>query len=182
MHLHQELEGFYLGLETPSVPNDSEWMRKDIVMNGIHKPNEVSAIQTYEVPLHGCAGGLLIVEDFDSIRALLAHHFQKHGYGVCSSATVRDALMIAKDEQPRVVIVDYDMSGVDATKALALLRASLPDSYIVLMGGPGTSDVEYRALHAGASTVLAKAYRISELDRIVDAAQARFDHRAHLVN
>jgi DNA-binding response OmpR family regulator len=174
MHLHQELEGFYLGIDTPP-----EWMTKEYAMGATHQQH---AIQSYEVPVHGCAGGLLIVEDFDGIRALLAHHFQRHGYGVCSSATVRDALHIARDEQPRIVIVDYDMTGEDVNKAIAKLRTALPDSYIVLMGGPGTSDVEHRALFAGASTVLAKAYRISELDRIVDAAQARFDHKAHIAN
>src|SRR5206468_1189404 len=126
MHLHQELEGYYLGME----PIDM----------GYQGMNEAAVLQPFEVPLHGCGDGLLIVEDFDGIRALLAHHFQGHGYGVCSAATVRDALTIAKDEHPRVVIVDYDMSGEDATKAVTRLRAELPESYIVMMGGPGTVD------------------------------------------
>ena len=173
MHLHQELEGYYLGLE----PIDME--------QGIN-----TSTRSYAPQLEGCTNGLMIVEDFDSIRALLAHHFQGHGYGVCSAATVRDALAIAGDEHPRVIIVDYDMLGEDATKAVTKLRGALPTSYIVLMGGPGTADVEFRAKSAGASTVLAKAYRISELDRIVDAASThdrstlatRFDHNPHVVN
>jgi len=121
---------------------------------------------------------VLILEDFDSIRAYLKNHFKMQGYDVCSAATIRDALEMAEEEYPQVIIIDYDLSGEDAYEAIRRLRAILPLSYIVLMGGPDTATIEDNAKRSGASRVLAKAYELGELD---DAVLGALNHSAQLV-
>ena len=165
MHLHQELEDYYLGID----PMDS--MRNyELRMTNDDIPSSQIIRNSKFVSRHSPCG-LLIIEDFDSIRALLSHHFKQRGFAVCSSATVRDALTLAREEHPKIIILDYDLSCENALNAIERLRAVLSDSYIVLMGGPGTPDVDERATHAGASAMLAKAYRLSELDEIIDGAR-----------
>ena len=113
---------------------------------------------------------LLILEDFDEIRAFLVRHFDQKGYDVFSASTLRDALVIAWEETPQVILIDYELSNETALHALERLHVALPQSYIVLIGGPQTREVTERAILAGASKVLSKTYAISEMDYIVGKA------------
>ena len=113
---------------------------------------------------------LLILEDFDDIRAFLVRHFDQRGYEVYSSATLRDALVIAWEQAPRVILIDSDLRGETAIHAIQRLHEALPESYIVLVGGPQTLEVTERTILAGANKVLSKSYAISEMDYIVSSA------------
>lgn len=113
---------------------------------------------------------MLILEDFDEIRAFLARHFTQQGYEVYSSSTLRDALAIAWEEAPQVILIDYDLSGETAIHAIKRLHEAQPQSHVVLVGGPQTTEVEELALAVGAEKVLSKAYGIAEMDRIVESA------------
>jgi ActR/RegA family two-component response regulator len=168
MYSHQELESFYLGSEE-DWPMGSKMHH--FPSNGItgarinHPHNELVTVSTPRLTER--KGTLLILEDFDEIRAFLARHFTRHGFEVFSSATVEGALTIAHSHLPEAIIVDFDLSGSQAYHAVERLRAALPGSFIVLMGGPGTVAVKDRAILAGASKVLDKAYHLGELDEII---------------
>jgi DNA-binding NarL/FixJ family response regulator len=110
---------------------------------------------------------LLILEDFDEIRAFLVRHFDQHRYEVYSSATLRDALVLAWEETPQVILIDYDLSGETALHAIQRLHLALPQGHIVLIGGPQSQEGIEQAILAGASKVLSKSYTITEMDYIV---------------
>lgn len=110
---------------------------------------------------------VLILEDFDAIRAWTSHHLEQKGYDVYSSATLHDAIQLAKDESPQIVLVDYDMSGEDAIWAVGQLRGLAPKAFILVLGGPGTAAVEHHAIEAGATQVLSHAYDVHMLDEIL---------------
>ncbi len=155
MYWHQEAENFYLGDASLVMPRI-----RSMNQHGTGKRNHGREYP----PL------VLILEDFDSIRAYLKNHFKMQGYEVSSAATIRDALEMAEEQYPQVIIIDYDLSGEDAYEAIRRLRAILPLSYIVLMGGPDTATIEENARRSGASRVLAKAYELGELDEAVIGA------------
>jgi ActR/RegA family two-component response regulator len=69
---------------------------------------------------------LLIIENFDKIRADLAHHFVSAGYRLFSAATLRDALTLSNDNIPDVVILDFELRGGQALSAIEQLRTCLP--------------------------------------------------------
>lgn len=148
---HQEFEAFYLGT---------------LVM----EPTTIASVQTsFEAPPKPI---VLILEDFDAIRAWTSHHLEQKGYDVYSAATLHDAIQIAKDQMPQLVLIDYDMSGEDAIWAVSQLRALAPSAFVLVLGGPGTESVERHALDAGASQVLSHAYDVHLLDEILE-------HNAH---
>ena len=128
--------------------------------------------------LEGPKTVLLILEDFDEIRAFLVRHFDQRRYEVYSSATLRDALVLAWEESPHVVLVDYELTGETAIHAIQRLHLALPHGNIVLIGGPQTPEGIEQAILAGASKVLSKSYAISEMDTIVGNAsnQSEFMH------
>ena len=117
---------------------------------------------------------LLILEDFDEIRAFLTNHVTNHGFDVFSSATLRDALAIAWEEDPQVIVIDYDLSGETAIHAIKRLHEVQPESYILLVGGPETSEFEEQAMLAGAAKVLSKEYSIFEMDQAFAGATNRY--------
>lgn len=108
---------------------------------------------------------LLILENFDSIRAQLTKHFTSAGYDLFSSATLPDALALACENVPDVVIIDHSLRGGDAIAAIERLRTCLPQSYIVLIAPPDP-EIHARAFRAGVSKVIPKTDRISELEDI----------------
>ncbi len=182
MHLHQELEGFYLGMrDNRARPTDSSYPMEinpsgELMKRGLRHARiseHASTKKTHGYSVMESAEArfvLLILEDFDEIRAFLSRHFARDGYDVFSSATLRDALAIAWEESPQVILIDYDLCGETAIHAIERLHEARPDSFVVLIGGPGTPEVEEIALAAGASKVLSKAYAISEMDQIVEQA------------
>ena len=194
MHLHQELEGYYLGEAPHHTMN--EVTSASIAKAMPRTPRRSNSRIPSEAPSHASSAMrvrrhsketapkqkpiLLILEDFDEIRAFLVRHFDQRGYDVFSASTLRDALVIAWEEAPQVILIDYDLSGEAALHAIERLHIALPQSYIVLIGGPQTREVTERAILAGASKVLSKAYAISEMDYIVGNA-ARIGSDAALV-
>lgn len=116
-------------------------------------------------PIH--KSKVLILEDFDEIRALLSQHFVRQGYEVYSSATLDGALSMSKDRAPDVLFIDYDLASENPFDATRQLHAALPQSRIVLMGGPGTEDEHQRAIHAGASSIMDKAYDLTGMDNLI---------------
>ena len=108
---------------------------------------------------------LLIIENFDSIRAQLAHHFTSAGYDLFSSATLKDAVSLACENVPDVVIIDHALKGGGVLEAIARLRHCLPNSYIVLIA-PQDMELHAKAYRAGASKVIAKSENIAELEDI----------------
>lgn len=108
---------------------------------------------------------LLIIENFDGLRAQLTKHFTDAGYDLYSSATLKDAMAIACQNVPDVVLLDYELRGADALKALAQMRECLPQSYIVLVA-PEDLEIRARAFRAGASKVIPKSNKITELEEI----------------
>ena len=167
MHLHQELEGYYLGTQAelahevstavPSIKTRSKGPRSAL----FRKQREIALTPKPVV---------LILEDFDEIRAFLVRHFDQKGYEVYSSATLRDALAIAWEATPRVILIDYDLRGETALHAIERLHMVSSESNIVLIGGPQTQEVTEQAILAGASKILSKAFAISEMDSIVRSA------------
>jgi DNA-binding NtrC family response regulator len=112
----------------------------------------------------------LILEDFDGIRALLSSHFKRQGYDVESAATLRGALALAVEDRPNVLFVDYDLSAENPYTTIQVLHAALPESTIVLMGGPITTSDQERAHQAGANRIMEKGYDLTAMDEIVTQA------------
>ena len=115
---------------------------------------------------------VLILEDFDAIRALLSDHFKHRGYEVFSSATLAGALAMTNElartngAPPDILFIDYDLTDEDPFIAIHELRTSLPHSTIVMMGGPSAPQDQDRALRAGASWIMEKAYDLASIDQI----------------
>lgn len=78
---------------------------------------------------------VLLVDDDPVTRSLLELMLDKDGrFGVVAHASDgAEAVRLAKQERPDVVILDLQMPGMDGLTALPLLRRCLPEARIVVM-------------------------------------------------
>jgi DNA-binding NarL/FixJ family response regulator len=104
------------------------------------------------------ATSVLLVDDHELIRQGLRRAFERDpDFDVVGeAATVADALRLAAELSPAVVIMDLrlpDGSGLDATRRI---RQALPSAGIVVLTMYAGDDQLFGALEAGASAFVAK--------------------------
>ncbi len=120
---------------------------------------------------------LLIIEDFDEIRAMLSRHFVRFGYSVLSASTFQGAVDIAANNLPNAIIVDYQLSGESVIEAIVKFRERIPDCYILLVGCPGSAQNITLALELNISLERSRRFGMSEIDQILLAALTHLSGR-----
>lgn len=165
MHLHQELEGFYLGSARtnhselpPTIGNFHE--NREHALHALDRDKRSN-------PSKAQRAVILILEDFDEIRSLLSGYFARRGCEVFSSATLRDALAIAWQETPNIILIDHGLRNDTALHAIAWLHEGFPESRIVLIGA-NSYEMKNRAIMAGASSVMEPEFTNFDLDRAIE--------------
>ena len=116
-----------------------------------------------EAPLILCA------DDDRDILALLALRLERAGYRVAQAVDGEQALSLARELLPDVLVLDVMMPRMSGTEVLAALRADEATAgvrVVLLSARAQESDVE-RGLEAGADAYLAKPFQAPELIEVV---------------
>ncbi|MFM2078236.1 MAG: hypothetical protein RJA49_2126 [Actinomycetota bacterium] len=105
---------------------------------------------------------ILVVDDEAPLRRVLAINLTARGYEVDLAATGEDALTVAADHPPDLVLLDLGLPGLDGTDVIAGLRgwSSVP---IVVLSARGSQRSKVDALDAGADDYVTKPFGIDEL-------------------
>ena len=108
---------------------------------------------------------VLLVEDEPSQREVLAYNLEAEGYRVIPAANGEEALMLVKEEQPDLVLLDWMLPNVSGIEVCRQLKGtpgtrSLP----ILMLSARSEEVDrVRGLETGADDYVVKPYSIVEL-------------------
>lgn len=176
MYNHQDLEYFYLGSEDNWIVEPATYQPSGAYAtaptNGHSSALASAQALARAASLAQHKNRVLILEDFDAIRAMLSDHFKRQGFDVQSAATLAGALAMSREKAPNVLFVDYDLSSEDPYRVIEQLRTSFPSCTIVLMGGPLSADDQTRAIHAGASSIMKKAYDLLAMDQLAATDEA----------
>jgi two-component system, NarL family, response regulator LiaR len=112
---------------------------------------------------------VLVVDDHvivrDGIRALLKTRPDVEVVGEAGSG--RDAVAMAADLRPDVVLMDLVMPGMDGIEAIRLIVADRPDSRILVLTSFSAEDKVLPAIKAGAMGYLLKDCDSEELVRSI---------------
>jgi CheY-like chemotaxis protein len=106
---------------------------------------------------------LLIVEDDDLTRKFLTGFFGTMGYSVSVAATAEQAIRIAGDVMPGLVLTDFQLPGMDGIGMVRSLKNAGHRVPFILISGFLTEDVEAEAKDAGIALVLRKPLELSML-------------------
>jgi CheY-like chemotaxis protein len=108
---------------------------------------------------------VLVVEDNADLRDALAAILDDAGYAVCTAADGRDALAVAAEHPPALVLLDLQMPVMDGPAALVGLR-QLPEHIPVVFMSAGLRAREAAARH-DVDGYLEKPFEVDELLRLV---------------
>jgi len=119
-------------------------------------------------PLH-----ILLIDDEPGIVSALEAFLSREGHRVTCAGSKREALLLAGEDAPQVVLTDLrlpDGSGVEVLEELS--SSSDPVVSVVMTGFPTVGEV-VRAVRAGAVDVLLKPFRLREVKAAVDRCRRR---------
>src|SRR5579864_5914183 len=116
------------------------------------------------------AGRILLVEDRDSLRRLLARALADDGYEVAASATGGDAVRLLGERAFDLVLTDLKLPDLSGLEVLAASRQAQPRVPVLVLTGFGTVGAAVEAMKLGAYDFLEKPLELPDLSRLVGRA------------
>jgi DNA-binding response OmpR family regulator len=116
---------------------------------------------------------VLLVEDDDVTRELLARVLNQAGYQVQTAADGACAIRLIEEHAFDIVVSDIRMREVDGIAVLNAARQRRQPAEVILLTGYGSLDTALAALRAGAFNYLLKPCASTELLECVAAAAQR---------
>jgi two-component system NarL family response regulator len=99
----------------------------------------------------------LVVDDHPLTRAALTGLLEQHDFRIVGEAGDGDeALALARELQPDIVLLDLAMPGGGGLAALPRIRAAAPECDVVVLTASGTEENLLAAIRAGAAGYLLK--------------------------
>jgi two-component system, OmpR family, phosphate regulon response regulator PhoB len=118
---------------------------------------------------------MLIVEDDAALAELLVWHFEKEGYAVRHTPDGEEALLLARETPPDIVLLDWMLESLSGIEVCRRLRR-LPDSAnvpIIMLTARGEEEDRIRGLETGADDYVTKPFSPRELVARVAAVLRR---------
>jgi CheY-like chemotaxis protein len=115
---------------------------------------------------------VLIVDDEASYREHLGRFLSRMGHEVRSAATPKQAIELAEELPPQVLLADWMLKGrMDGLQLGEHLRQANPGLRIVLMTGFPSSEIREEAGRAGIDGLLEKPFGLAEAAEAVAGLQ-----------
>jgi cellulose synthase/poly-beta-1,6-N-acetylglucosamine synthase-like glycosyltransferase/DNA-binding response OmpR family regulator len=120
-------------------------------------------------------GQVLVVEDDDLTRRMIALTLERAGYDVTAVPDGLQALQSLREATPDLVLSDVNMPGLDGLGLLKELRAdpALRNVPVVMLTAYGSTDDIVGAMNLGADDYLVKPFKAAELLARVQAKVLR---------
>jgi two-component system phosphate regulon response regulator PhoB len=142
---------------------------------------------------------LLLVEDDPALAELLEFRFKSEGYTVLVTGDGDEALLLASEEAPDLVVLDWMIEGTSGIEVCRRLRRSEQTAHvpIIMLTARESEDDRVRGLETGADDYLTKPFSPRELiarvvavlrrvrpalaGKTLEVGSLRLDPVAHLV-
>ncbi len=115
-------------------------------------------------------GLVLVVEDDDVLRFLVAKALRSAGYEVEAAADGQEALQLLGTRTFEVVLSDISMPGMDGVEMLRQVRALDFDLPVILLTGQPRLETAIQAVESGALRYLQKPVPTAEILEAVETA------------
>jgi two-component system phosphate regulon response regulator PhoB len=118
---------------------------------------------------------MLLVEDDRVLADLLVWHFEREGFAVRHTADGDEALLLAEEFVPDIVLLDWMIEGVSGIEVCRRLRRSpgTANVPIIMLTARGEEGDRVRGLETGADDYLTKPFSPRELIARVGAVLRR---------
>lgn len=108
---------------------------------------------------------ILVIEDEKDIRQLLIFTLQYAGFDVLTGRDGKDAVRLADEEKPDVILMDVRMPRLNGYEACKMIKANEKTAHIpvIFLSAMGQDTEIDKGFEAGASDYLLKPFTPTEL-------------------
>ena len=118
-------------------------------------------------------GRILLVDDDDAIRTVVAHALKRAGHQVRTAASLGELAREMRSHPPDVLLTDVVLPDGDGIEQATQIVAEHPEMPVIVLSARNTLTTAVRANEAGAYDYLPKPFDLDTLTRTVAAALAR---------
>src|SRR5437762_7270466 len=115
---------------------------------------------------------ILVVDDEDDIRGLIAGILEDEGYETRGAADSDSALNAVRMRRPQLVVLDIWLQGsrMDGIQVLDAVKRDYPGLPVVMISGHGTIETAVASIKKGAYDFIEKPFKTDRLIHVVDRA------------
>jgi CheY-like chemotaxis protein len=112
---------------------------------------------------------VLLVEDTEDNRFMMRRLLEMSGYRVVEATNGDEAVKLAEEEQPGLILMDLSLPVIDGLAATRLIRKlpKLQKTPIIAVSAHDTSDFLSEALQAGCNSYITKPIDFNELEQLI---------------
>jgi CheY-like chemotaxis protein len=112
---------------------------------------------------------LLLVEDTEDNRFMMRRLLEMEGYVVVEARNGEEAVRVATEENPSLVLMDLSLPVIDGLAATRLIRKvpGLEKTPIIAVSAHDTADFQAEALEAGCDSYITKPIDFGALEKLI---------------
>jgi two-component system phosphate regulon response regulator PhoB len=118
---------------------------------------------------------ILIVEDEVAIITMLRYTLERDGYRIVEARDGEEALIVAAEEAPDLILLDWalpNLSGIEVCRRLRA-RAETRNTPIIMLTARGEESDRIRGLDTGADDYVVKPFSVTEMSARIRAVLRR---------
>jgi DNA-binding NtrC family response regulator len=112
----------------------------------------------------------MVVDDEQLIRWSLEQSLQKQGYDVVTAGSGEDALRLAREEAPDLMLLDIQLPGMNGINVLEKIKEFEDEIIVIMVTALGVLETAVKAMRLGAFDYINKPFNLDELSIIVKKA------------
>ena len=124
---------------------------------------------------------ILVVDDEHLIRWSLEQNLKKQGYEVVTAGTGEDALRLAREEQPELVLLDYHLPGINGLEVLQRLKELDEEVLVIMVTAQGGLETAVNTMRHGAYDYINKPFNLDEMAIVIRKALETSELRREVV-
>ncbi|PYM60920.1 MAG: hypothetical protein DMD79_14475 [Candidatus Rokuibacteriota bacterium] len=121
----------------------------------------------------GALPSVLVVDDEEAVRELLAEVLGNWGYRVAVASTAREAIELLRNQLFEVAVCDIHMPDTNGIELLRQMKRHDPSLEVLMMTGDATVPTTRETLKLGAFDYLPKPLDMDELHHLLDLIMER---------
>lgn len=110
------------------------------------------------------AKSILVVDDEEDVRLFLTDFLMDRDWRVLSAENASEALEIVEKHNPKVVLLDVMMPGMDGLECLGQIKKKAPATIVIMITALNDQERISRAKKLGAQNYILKPFSLTYLE------------------